>query len=166
MVFLTSETSQYYKVCEGTACAQLAEYNKVRLQRKCRDVRVGGFCGLGHALPLFQSLAMHDKYTNTNTNANAKICKYTNANAHPLFAKPCNTQQSLLTLQDKASCNSYNGKMRAAGRVKKSASSCNRPILLLSHADHHHHHHGHCLHHHRLHRHRQQHQHQRRHYQC
>ena len=65
IVFLTSETSQYYKVCEGTACAQLAEYNKVRLQRKCRDVRVGGFCGLGHALPLLQSLAMHDKYTNT-----------------------------------------------------------------------------------------------------
>ena len=65
IVFLTSQTSQYYKVCEGTACAQLAEYNKVRLQRKCRDVRVGGFCGLGHALPLFQSLAMHDKYTNT-----------------------------------------------------------------------------------------------------
>ena len=103
-----------------------------------------------------------------------KICKYTNAkivvgrlgHAHPLFAKPCNTQQSLLTLQDKASCNSYNGKMRAAGRVKKSASSCNRPILLLSHADHHHHHHGHRLHHHRLHGHRQQHQHQRRHYQC
>ena len=110
----------------------------------------------------------------TNTNANAKICKYTNAkivvgrlgHAHPLFAKPCNTEQSLLTLQDKASCNSYNGKMRAAGRVKKSASSCNRPILLLSHADHHHHHHGHCHHHHRLHGHRQQHQHQRRHYQC